>query len=35
MDKLKALLTLLIKGESLPASCLVHPLKGEQVRIFF
>ena len=29
MDKLKALLALLIEGKPLPASCLVHPLKGE------
>lgn len=29
MDKLKALLALLIEGKSLPASYLVHPLKGE------
>jgi mRNA interferase YafQ len=29
MDKLKALLVLLIEGEPLPASYLAHPLKGE------
>ena len=29
MDKLKALLTLLIEGQPLPANYLDHPLKGE------
>jgi len=29
MEKLKVLLSLLIEGKSLPASCLDHPLKGD------
>jgi mRNA interferase YafQ len=28
MSKLKALLSLLVQGEPLPATCLDHPLKG-------